>query len=255
MATLYSSKLKSGTWDHLYQGRWYSDVGSWKSSQDPNVKGFWKYNYDNTATIALDENKNGIYDSGDSIIGTAYVAGNNSSKSGGTWDRFSGMTVGGFTGSSWGLFQIESPITFDTTEQADVITGSKLSDYINGKGGNDQIAAGEGNDIITGGLGADVMYGGSGNDKFMYTSRQDSGTSSTTCDTIKDFQLGSDKIDLSAINSGNLHFIGSTAFTGASGDIRFSSGVLSIDFNGDKKSDLDIALTGVSNFNKTGLIV
>jgi len=256
MPTLYSSTLKSGTWNHNYNGSKYSDFGGWQSSQDKTVKGFWSYNYDNTATIILDDNKNGVYDDGsDTIIGTAYVAGTSNSFRGGTWDRFSGMTAGGFKGSSWGLFQIETPMVFDTSEKADVITGSTLSDYINGKGGNDKIAAGAGNDTIAGGLGADTMYGGEGLDEFVYTSAKDSGKNSAARDVIKDFNLGSDKIDLSALNSGNLRFIGSTAFTGTAGDIRFSSGIVSVDFNGDKKSDFEIALTGINNFNASGLLL
>jgi len=255
MANLYSSKLVSGTWNHTYSGSKYSDRGSWQSNQDKSVKGFWRYNYNNTATVILDENKNGVYeDDIDTVIGTAHVAGASASMRGGTWNRFKGMTVGGFTGSSWGLFQIETPVIFDTSEKADVITGSILSDYINGKGGNDKIAAGNGSDTILGGLGADVMHGGNGADTFVYNTASESGNKPKTRDSIKDFSLGEDKIDLSALNTTrNLRFIGSTAFTGTPGDIRFSSGIVSVDFNGDRKSDFEIALTGVKVFNASGL--
>lgn len=263
MATLYSSTLKSGTWNHRYSGRTYDDIGSWVSSQDKSVKGFWQYNYDNnTATVALDVNKNDKYDSGDEIIGVAYVLGSSLSKTGGTWERFNGMTNGGFTGSSSGFFDISSPIIFDTTEKADIITGSKLNDYIDGKGGNDNIAAGAGNDTMIGGMGADKMLGGLGADVFVYNNISESGIGSGR-DIIEDFNKAEgDKINLNAIDAyagsiGNqdFTFIGSNAFSGLKGEVRFSGGILQVNTGTDKIADMEIALTGVTSFKSEFLVL
>jgi Ca2+-binding RTX toxin-like protein len=74
------------------------------------------------------------------------------------------MTIGGFTESAWGLFNITAPMVFDTTENADIVTGSELKDYIYGKGGNDSIAGASGDDLCYGEFGSDLIYGGDGND-------------------------------------------------------------------------------------------
>ena len=96
----------------------------------------------------------------------------------------------------------------------DVIHGDAGNDEIWGGSGNDQIFrdqnddqilwGGSGTDIIqggnnddrlAGGFGADTLTGGTGLDNFIYLDVRDRG------DTITDFQVGSDEIDLSAIDA------------------------------------------------------
>jgi Ca2+-binding RTX toxin-like protein len=111
----------------------------------------------------------------------------------------------------------------------DLITGTNMNDYINGgigndtlkggsgndtlygESGNDFLKAGIGNDKLKGGLGKDILYGELGADSFIF----DSVLATANTDTIKDFQLGVDKLVLDddiftkmvgkkTISSGNL---------------------------------------------------
>jgi|GEM_PF-1903532 len=68
-------------------------------------------------------------------------------------------------------------------------------DVISGGAGDDIIFGQEGNDVISGGAGNDVLYGGSGNDTFLFESLTDG------LDTIKDFEVGQDNLDLSSLVS------------------------------------------------------
>jgi len=90
------------------------------------------------------------------------------------------------------------------TDSADTLTGTALSETLYGLGGADTINAGAGDDIVYGGAGADTLSGGAGSDTFMYTAVSDSfrnynagGTDQG--DEIVDFDVTTDKIDLSAL--------------------------------------------------------
>jgi Ca2+-binding RTX toxin-like protein len=155
------------------------------------------------------------------------------------------------------------------TEGDDVLTGDASANTINGLGGNDRIDGGAGNDTINGGagndtiiggLGRDTLTGGAGNDTFVFRSTGDSGTSNSTRDVITDFVTGQDKIDLSAIDansrtSANDGFTflaeNDAIFTKTAGELAWHTDaannrtIVQIDVNGDGKSDLDIALTGI----------
>ena len=86
----------------------------------------------------------------------------------------------------------------------DILFGSKGNDLLNGSGsrdrlfgerGRDIIRGGSGNDLIIGGFGKDELTGGQGRDRFVYESVKDFG------DTITDFEIIKDKIDLRKIKS------------------------------------------------------
>jgi hypothetical protein len=90
-------------------------------------------------------------------------------------------------------------ITF-IADLADGTTGIFVADpisttlsIIDGTSGRDTLNGTSQNDRITGLRGADILTGGLGNNVFLYTSIRDAG------DTITDFELGSDYIDLSKI--------------------------------------------------------
>jgi Ca2+-binding RTX toxin-like protein len=68
--------------------------------------------------------------------------------------------------------------------------GSAADDVLIGGAGNDQIYGGAGNDTLQDGAGVDVLYGGAGADTFLMTA-------DGKVNTIADFTLGQDKIDLS----------------------------------------------------------
>jgi len=76
----------------------------------------------------------------------------------------------------------------------DVIYASYGGDYLSGGAGTDTMFGGDGNDTIVGGTGDDTMYGGFGNDVFVIEAN-------SGADAIGGFfSLGSDRIDLSALN-------------------------------------------------------
>ena len=90
--------------------------------------------------------------------------------------------------------------TYGGTAQDDVIVGSFLQADIYGRGGNDQLIGGDGVDYLFGGAGDDVLFddggldrlnGGAGADIFVFSDATDGGI-------ITDFELGVDRIDLSA---------------------------------------------------------
>ncbi|HSC82698.1 MAG TPA: tandem-95 repeat protein, partial [Pseudomonas sp.] len=111
---------------------------------------------------------------------------------------------------------------------ADTLTGLGGNDHLEGKAGIDNLLGGDGDDILIGGTGVDMLTGGIGHDTFVW-SAGDIGS-----DTIKDFKLGEDQIDLSDLLQGEQNAADLTSY------IKVSS-------NG---SDLLISSTG--NLNTSG---
>jgi serralysin len=164
-----------------------------------------------------------------------YAARNTRDASG---DRFS--SVENLTGSAY----------------ADSLRGTNAANAIQGGAGNDTLYGRGGNDKLVGGAGKDILYGGSGADTFDFNAIKESLPSAR--DTIKDFVRGSDRIDLRSIDASSkssgdqaFSFIGSKAFTGNAGQLKFSNGVLSGDVNGDKVSDFQVNVSGLSALAKT----
>ncbi|UZD98922.1 putative Ig domain-containing protein [Pseudomonas mediterranea] len=94
--------------------------------------------------------------------------------------------------------------TITGTSSAETLNGTAGADLILGLGGNDTIKAGTGADIVDGGAGRDSLYGGDGADTFRYTnvfdSYRDYDTGGVTAtDTVYDFTVGVDKIDVSSL--------------------------------------------------------
>lgn len=106
---------------------------------------------------------------------------------------------------SFALAVADAPAsTIAGTDNAETLSGTVGADLILGLGGNDTIRAGDGADIVDGGAGRDALYGGAGGDTFRYTNVQDSyrnydAGGATATDTIYDFTVGEDKIDVSAL--------------------------------------------------------
>lgn len=120
----------------------------------------------------------------------------------------------------------------------DTITGNSFSnlldggggrDVLNGGGGRDVILGGHGNDTIIGGEGADTMTGGEGYDSFVFnhgdsTVRVTSISGEVTVDTIVDFDIRFDSIDLRGVDSYTLTDVNESfrfadAFTGRPGQL------------------------------------
>ena len=117
--------------------------------------------------------------------------------------------------------------------------------------------------MLEGKAGRDILTGKGGGDKFSYRSTNDSGISKSTRDIITDFEsTESDLIDLSKIDAyteadGNQSFvyIGSDSFSGTQGEVRFASGILSMNTGIDTEADMQIQLKGVSEFSPDFLIL
>ena len=132
----------------------------------------------------------------------------------------------------------------------DRLLGDNGNDVLYGQGGNDRIEGRAGNDRLEGGAGADTLVGGSGRDVFAYRSASDSGIAASQRDRVADFQSGIDRLDLSAIDA-NAGLAGNQAFTfiggrdfSAAGQVRFATGLLMGDTNGDGRADFAIAIGG-----------
>jgi hypothetical protein len=157
------------------------------------------------------------------------------------------QTVVGTNGSGGSIKGFESIIG---SQRDDRFAGSAAADVIYGAGGND---------FIAGGLGADSLTGASGVDTFVYFDVKDSGITRPTRDLIFDFVSGTDKIDVSAIdtnaklaNDQAFSWLGvNEAYSGQGGEIRAvtigSDTIIEADVNGDSKTDFSIDLVGTIN--------
>jgi Ca2+-binding RTX toxin-like protein len=110
------------------------------------------------------------------------------------------------------LYGEEGNDNLNGNEGADYLDGGDGNDVLNGGAGawndtlvggagNDNLNGGEGNDVLDGDGGQDVMTGGSGGDTFVFrgnaqTNTSDSSGSKAFADSITDFSVASDVIDL-----------------------------------------------------------
>jgi Ca2+-binding RTX toxin-like protein len=80
----------------------------------------------------------------------------------------------------------------------DILSGGSGRDKLIGNGGNDELEGGDGNDILSGGAGNDILNGGPGNDLMKGLTGLDVFVYElgNGADTIKDFEDGLDRIDL-----------------------------------------------------------
>jgi Ca2+-binding RTX toxin-like protein len=146
------------------------------------------------------------------------------------------------------------------------LSGGDGNDYIVGGAGNDTLNGGNQNDTLVGGAGADAMNGGAGNDSFLYQLLSDTGVGPGNRDTINGFVHGQDLINLAALDAnagvgGNqaFSFIGSAAFSGVAGQLRYSAFgntcLVDGDVNGDSVADFQIAVAGTNFMTGTDFLV
>lgn len=136
----------------------------------------------------------------------------------------------------------------------DTLSGGAGNDTLFGGAGNDRILGGDGDDRIVGGLGADQLYGGAGRDVFVFGDIADSRVAAGGRDTIFDFSIAQgDRIDLRGIDANTglagdqaFAFVGTTAFSGTAGELRYqiTAGDTFVygDVNGDGRADFAIML-------------
>jgi Ca2+-binding RTX toxin-like protein len=142
---------------------------------------------------------------------------------------------------------------------ANQITGNAGANSLDGAGGNDLINGGLGADTLIGGLGADTLIGGGGSDTFLirqesvFTSSNPGGRTIET-DSISDYVIGQDEIDLSDIDAiaatgaVNDAFSIVGAFNGNAGQMTLSFGggitTVLLDIDGDQAADYRLRING-----------
>ncbi len=134
----------------------------------------------------------------------------------------------------------------------DDMRGGAHGDRMNGGSGDDRVDGGSGDDNLRGGAGTDLLIGGEGSDRFIYDDGEFGGVTNATADRIADFSHEQgDLIDLSRVDADTtldgdqaFTFIGSAAFSGTAGELRFEAGdqfsFVYGDQNGDGEADFAI---------------
>jgi Ca2+-binding RTX toxin-like protein len=138
------------------------------------------------------------------------------------------------------------------------LLGSRFNDRLLGTDAANVLNGGVGNDTLEGRKGKDVLTGGAGKDVFVYRSALDSPVAAP--DTITDLVKG-DLIDFRAFDADTkkkgrqaFTFIGTKKFKkGKPGQLRFATGALWGDINGDKKPDFKIVLGKVKTLSAASL--
>lgn len=135
-----------------------------------------------------------------------------------------------------------------------VLSGGLGDDKLYGYAGADTLDGGNGNDRLDGGMGRDEFSGGAGADGFYFRIGDFAGLTTSTCDVIHDFvHSDGDRIRLSLVDANTglagdqaFSFIGTTAFHGVAGELRYEqiSGDTYVqgDTNGDGAADFWIRL-------------
>lgn len=136
---------------------------------------------------------------------------------------------------------VGSSVDFQQAEAFTITTG-RGHDRVTTGGGNDILSGGAGRDTLAGGGGRDVLTGGGGADHFVFRRAGDSPANAGR-DVVTDFTSGVDRLNISALHA-DLSFIGTSAFGGVAGEVRYAAavGVVSVDLDGDGSADFSIQL-------------
>lgn len=135
---------------------------------------------------------------------------------------------------------------------ANRIAGGAGNDALSGSGGADVLLGGNGDDTLSGGTGADRLLGGGGRDTFVFNM----GSSVPGArDAIADFTQGQDVITGNLAASG---FLGTRAFSGRAGEVRYTiagdATIVQFDADGDRAADLEIELAGAIVLRNTDFL-
>jgi Ca2+-binding RTX toxin-like protein len=134
---------------------------------------------------------------------------------------------------------------------------------IAGNAGRNVLLGGNGDDTLGGGDGRDVLIGGAGSDKFVFGRLEDSGVGAALRDVIGGFRsIEGDLIDLHQIDADifsdghqAFDYIGAAAFSSTAGELRFASGLMQVDVDGDGGADMEIAVAGVSTLAEDDFVL
>ena len=140
---------------------------------------------------------------------------------------------------------------------ANFLVGLDGNDKLYAYAGNDTVSGGAGNDWLEGGTGKDTHSGGTGSDRYVFREGDFGGTTTVTADVIADFgdaegdRIRLDLVDANSGVDGNQKFawLGTAAFTGTAGELRFEqiegNTYVSGDTDGDGTADFMIRLDGL----------
>ena len=151
----------------------------------------------------------------------------------------------------------------------DTVIGDGYDNVLSGNGGNDNIDGGAGKDTLRGGVGLDRLTGGAGADRFVFERVIEfGGTTATTCDVVTDFSHAQgDTIVVNPIDANTrtpdvddaFTFIGTAAFHGVAGELRYTaSGANTLvlgDVNGDGQADFALLLLGTISLTKSDFVL
>jgi Ca2+-binding RTX toxin-like protein len=146
---------------------------------------------------------------------------------------------------------------------ANYLQGGNGNDALFGRAGADRLFGQNGNDTLRGGPGSDTHHGGAGADRFVFADGEFGGTTYADADRILDFSRpAGDIVDLTLVDANAnapgdqaFAFIGTAAFSGTAGQLRYENNgtdtLVLGDVNGDSVADIAIAFNGVLAFQAT----
>ncbi len=150
---------------------------------------------------------------------------------------------------------------------ANVLKGGVGEDRLYGGGGDDTINGESGNDWLEGGAGRDRYFGGMGADVFVFRDGDLASALRSSCDQIYDFSAAEGDcirltyIDANSIAAGDqaFAFIGTDAFSGSAGQLRYQqigdNTYLSGDTDGDGIADFTIRVDGLHDLGRGDLLL
>lgn len=159
----------------------------------------------------------------------------------------------------------KSAVVFVGAEGDDTYAGGVKADRLFGREGDDVLTGGKGNDKLNGGLGADKLVGAKGKDFFVFNSTEDS--TAEVADTISGFNGASgDRIHLKAIDADigtetddAFDFVGTAAFSGEAGELRYEvvDGLtwLQGDVDGDGSADLAVMFNSSLSLRESDFVL
>lgn len=158
-----------------------------------------------------------------------------------------------------GIDTVESSVSWTLGSNLEnlFLSGSKTINATGNETAN-IIVGNDANNKITGGAGSDTLTGNLGKDTFIFNNETDSPVG-IFHDVITDFVVGTDKIDVSAIDANpDAWFDHSFTFMKDQpidnvGELRFADGILSGNTKGDLNPEFEIALTGVNNLQASDI--
>ncbi|MBP1859666.1 calcium-binding protein [Rhizobium herbae] len=148
----------------------------------------------------------------------------------------------------------KNPTVLKGSSSDDTLFGGSSADKLTGGAGFDTLFGGAGNDTLSGGADVNELYGQGGSDIFKVASFADyAAGANETFDIIKDFQLGLDRIDVSALGVSSFDQFELLSWTSSSG-VSFSVNGTA---NGFEIEGLKRAQLSASDFifsNKTAVV-